>query len=192
MVTMTGAEIVATWDAAVRGAVPAGTEPPPAERPVHDRVSAMRFLWSLRRVRTKIAAVEADYAQELAALNHWREGELADLTSTATYLDAELTAWHAREFERDPSAKTIKLPHGTLVSRAGTTVVEVQDEAQALEAAKQAGLAHVVRVKESLDKTALRHHLEATGEVLPGTEIVKKPRTFTVRLADATSEEAAE
>ena len=192
MVTMTGAEIVATWDAAVRGAVPAGTEPPPAERPVHDRVSAMRFLWSLRRVRTKIAAVEADYAQELAALNHWREGELADLTSTATYLEGELTAWHAREYDADPRAKTIKLPHGQLVSRAGTTVVEVTDEAAALAAAKADGLTGVIRTKETLDKTALKHHLEATGEVLPGTALVQKDRTYTVRLSDAATEEGAE
>lgn len=163
----------------------AATAPAPVEHfTVHDLGSAD---WAARKaaaIQRQIREYEAFAEAEVARIHAWLDTSTTGLQEDRDYFTGLLTAYHAQEFERNPKAKSIKLPHGVLVSRALPDKVEIVDEVTAIGAAKAAGYLSMVRVKEEISKTEVVKHLKQTGEVLPGVTVTPQPRRFSVELEE--------
>lgn len=96
-----------------------------------------------------------------------------------SFLEDRLRGYHEARLADDPRAKSLSFPAGTLKARTTPGRVEV-DAAVFLAAAPD----ELVRVKREPDKTAIAAHVKATGEVLPGVEMVPGDVRFTVEVSE--------
>lgn len=80
----------------------------------------------------------------------------------------------------DPKLKTVKLPHGSLKMRKQQPEFQY-DETQLLPWAKE-NLPEAVVVKESVAKTPVKKHIQETGEMVPGVQMVERPEKFSVEV----------
>lgn len=161
--------------------------------------------WAARkrhRVEQRIAERAELAADQHARINAWLEGEAARLQRDLTFFESLLHGFHQRALATDPkNAKTIRLPDGTeLSSQAGKLAVTVTDikafegwaernelteellrfpdpEPKKAEIAKRFD-SKAVGETEPGDYPAVD---AATGEVVPGVEITRRPRSFTVK-----------
>lgn len=77
--------------------------------------------WALRKIRALQAKINE--ARELAQaevdrINQWLSDETGKAEDSIAFFTSLLEEYHRAELERDPKAKTIKLPYGQLQMRA--------------------------------------------------------------------------
>ena len=118
----------------------AGDEPdwdqepePPA---TSDERAANRLLRRWRTLTEEIADANAIYDDEIRAIEEARSAHVGNLNDRRDWLVASLKLWHQARLAEDPTRTQIKLPQGTLVSRAAQDVWTYEEEAAFVEWAK--------------------------------------------------------
>ncbi len=159
---------------------------------LRDAQRAARRLAELRRDAAALAAIydlEIERLQhQIEALRERREQAMRPFERRARWYEAALEQWHLAELERNPRAKTIKLPSGDLRLRAQQP--EWIYGENLLERLKEIGAIGYIRVKEEPDKSAIKKAAQVingraalvdqeTGEVhdLP-IQVVPRPPKF--------------
>jgi len=141
---------------------------------------ALRKLTAIERGRQESRAA----AQvELERIQTWLAEEEKRADTGRGYLDFLLEDYHRRQLAENPKAKTIKLPHGELQLRAQQPEYIRDDEA--IKAwAKVTKPAVMIPQDPKLDWAGLKKDLKvngnkavdpATGEVVPGIQVVERP-----------------
>lgn len=157
--------------------------------------------WAARKLaikRAKRDKLKAFYKDQKAILDKWLADETRRLEDDARFFEGRLEGFHRHAIELDPKALTINLPNGsTLSSLKGKLAVEVTDvNALAAWAEANEKTDELLRYpdpepqKVALAKYASKAGDEVgeypavdteTGEVLPGVQIVRNPRSFTAK-----------
>lgn len=139
--------------------------------------------WALRKMshikaemdeNTQVAQAEID---RIAA---WRNDENEKLQRSISFFEHLLHGYFLTLRESDPKVKTVKLPHGSLKMRKQQPEFQY-DETQLLPWAKE-NLPEAVVVKESVAKTPVKKHIQETGEMVPGVQMVERPEKFSVEV----------
>lgn len=139
---------------------------------IDDLGSADWAMRKLAKVEGEIAAAEALVADRVADLNEWLEGERARLETQRENWTSLLGNFHRAQLEDDADRKTIRLPSGTLVARKQPDRVDIPNPAMVLDWALQGQHDEYVRVKEELDRSAVKQAVLKDGEVIPGVSPV--------------------
>lgn len=160
----------------------------------------------LRRHEQRRAAARAAALAMTERITRWLEREEHDVDSRAEGLWQMLREYHRDILEVDPRRKTVRLPSGTLVSRAGRwrTVVEDPDALIAwLKENRPEDWREFIKVSEKVVLAAMAAEFErvekdtgeavvmdpATGEALPGVHAEREERTFDVPFEDEEAED---
>lgn len=128
--------------------------------------------WAMRVVAS-IDADLADLAEKADGwqqrIQHWFRQGRRPLLARRVLLEHHLKDYARRERERDPKRKTVKLPAGSVSSRAGSPQAKVVDEAQVIAWARanltDDACAEVVKVVESVLVSKLRE-VVTVGDVV--------------------------
>lgn len=169
---------------------------------LRDAQRAARRLAELRRDAAALAAIYDEeierLQQEIEALRRRKEEALRPYERRTVWYEAALEQWHRAELERNPRAKTIKLPSGDLRLRAQQP--EWIYGSDLVERLKEIGATGYIRVKEEPDKSAIKKAAQVingraalvdqeTGEVheLP-IQVVDRPPKFEFVPAEVTKD----
>lgn len=156
----------------------------------------------LHRAQRKVAELATLAADQHARINDWLEAETARLARDVAFFEGRLQGFHEYALRADPKrAKTINLPNGTaLASQAGKLAVEVVDLAALIEYAETLGIAEEIldypdpkpkkvaisakfasKAEDETEPGSYAAFDRESGVEVPGVEIVRKPRTFSIR-----------
>ena len=165
--------------------------PPTEHWTVTDMSSAIWASQKLLDLHQQMAEIDVELAAAIAPLQaridaaqEWAKEQKKDLQERSAFFEGHLTAWHAAQRDANPKLTSIKLPWATLASRKSAPGIAIADEDATLAALKTAGRAELVRVKEELNKSAIKDAVLKDGEILPGVTIKPETITFTVKLID--------
>lgn len=153
--------------------------------------------WALRKLAAATQErerIRQRAEEEIAATKAWEKREARRPERDIAFFEHHLAEWH--QLQR-PDGARYPLRHGTLTSRKGATVLEVDDDEAFVEAAEGAGRLDWLNIKVTPRKTAdvrkaveeavavvtalLRAPWWAAPEELPqvpGARVVTKPRTW--------------
>lgn len=139
---------------------------------VTSRLQADSLLWQLGQLQAEIEEIDALAAGEIDHIRLWREREGGKLTRRVTALSAPLKAYLKRE-----EMKTLRLPHGELKLRKLPDKIIVDEKAFDY---NRDEFVRVVPEQRKADIQAIRKHLKATGELLPGVDLQLGEQRFSV------------
>ena len=164
---------------------------PGPDAPVVEQME--HHLFRLAGLRGRIAEAEAERDRMVARYDTWFQRVTKPLADQIAWREALVRSMMEARLDSDPkAAKSLRLPSGTVASRKGSVVVEVDDESAFVEWALKESKLDLLRVpgpppppKPSKDsiKTAL-----TDGEVLPGCRLVENPRSITITIDDPDDE----
>ncbi len=160
------------------------TIPEAPEHREHFRIDTReKAVWAMRKlahVRRRQAENKAIGDKEMLRIQAWVDEVNKSLEAGAQWLENLLIDFHRQELERDPKAKTIRLPHGELNARKTPDDWRI-DEALFLTWAQQNHEAWV-RVVPEVNKKALKDEGKAndlgqivdpeSGEIVPGVVVL--------------------
>lgn len=131
--------------------------------------------WAVDKILVARERLERVKNQYQAAL---LEAELEVKDAEAFFLPL-LEAW----FDANPPkrGKSIKLPHGTIGKRTVPGGPRVTDDAAVMAWAKEQGIPGLIKVTESVSRTAVREYVTSTGDIPDGVEVVESREAFDVR-----------
>lgn len=165
--------------------VPEGLEDYVVDEVPHDRLAL--DLWIDRRL-VAIAMIDAEIEHNEAVarariqeIETWLASENRPLDRKREFLEQQVLA--AARIYPYGKKKSRRLPSGGEIgSHRSAERVTLVDEAAALEFAKgHPGLAHDVKVKESIGTKALNDYYRSTGEVPPGCDLVPAEDRYFVK-----------
>jgi len=147
----------------------------------------------LARIRRDIDAVMETAERERVRVDAWVEDRLAVMLPREAHVLSRLAAWHEAVLRDDPSRKTISLPSVKLSARVQQP--EWDYDADVFTAWALEHDPSLLRIVESVDKTAAKKRLvipddaqpgdevtavdPRTGEVVPGVVVRIRPQKFT-------------
>ena len=131
--------------------------------------------WAVDKILIARERLERVKAQFQAAV-HEAQQEVAD--AEAFFLPL-LELWYNANPPR--KGKSIKLPHGTVGKRTVPGGPRVLDVDAVLAWAKEHGIPGIVKVTESVNKTAVAEYVKSTGDLPDGVEIVESREAFDVK-----------
>jgi hypothetical protein len=151
--------------------------------------------WALRKIRAykaKIAETRELARAEIDRILAWEGEEVKGPENDIAFLEGLLAEYHRELLDKDPDAKTIKLPYGTLLARAQQPLFHRHDFAL-IEWAQENDPELVVQQDPILDWAGLKKKLivqgeiainRETGEAMPGITVEHRPPKFTVKIND--------
>lgn len=167
-------------------ALMAGPEPDyetdPTPEPAADIAKANALLRTLGARQRELAAWEEMYDAERQKLDEWIASRRERVGGRIAWLETWLANWHRAQLgEHGNGPKTISLPSGTLAARAQQPEFRFDPEAFIpwAEANAPELLRHKPAPAPEIDKAAAKKHLAATGEAMPGVEVVERGPRFT-------------
>jgi hypothetical protein len=147
----------------------------------------------LARIRRDIDAVLDQAESEMERIIDWRNAHCDALEGREAHVLSRLAAWHEAVLRDDPSRKTISLPSVKLSARVQQP--EWDYDADVFTAWALEHDPSLLRIVESVDKTAAKKRLvipddaqpgdevtavdPRTGEVVPGVVVRIRPQKFT-------------
>jgi len=141
--------------------------------------------WALRKIYVAsehIKAAERQYEREVYRLQQF----LADATKAArdriAFFEGLLKQYHEQRLADDPTLKTIKLPHGNLVSRARSDQWDFADEF--IEWAQTHAPGTLRTPEPVVDKAKAKAYLQETGEAAPGVTVTEQGPSFSVKVSN--------
>jgi hypothetical protein len=137
--------------------------------------AAERHLYQVRLIRRELDEIEAQAAAMHERVAAWAKRRRERLERREAWHRGGLMAymvWCGK--------KTLAMVNGTVRVVSGRDRIEVRD----LEAFLAAAPDHCVRTVREPDKPALKRHLRATGELLPGTDLVRGEDSVTCTFDD--------
>jgi len=148
--------------------------------------------WCLRqieRLKKKQSEIEALAQAEIEKISVWRERETSKITGDISFFEELLKDFHRRTLEKDPKAKTIRLPSGSLEARKMPPEYR-RDEEKLLPWVEQNRPDFLI-VEKSVNWADLKKKLSfengcafdpITGEVVPGIEVIERGLKYRVRV----------
>jgi hypothetical protein len=147
---------------------------------IEDKSQAAWALRKMSRIQAEMDENIMTAQAEIERITGWRDSENEKLERSVSFFEGLLYEYFMDLREEDPKLKTMKLPHGSLKMRAQQPQYEY-DETQLLPWAKE-NLPDAVVVKESVAKTPVKKHIQETGEMVPGVQMVERPEKFSVEV----------
>lgn len=141
--------------------------------------------WALRKLaaaRQEKERLQQRHDEAVAEAKAWLERESKRPDRTIDFFEGHLRAYHQ---SKRPDGSRYPLLHGTLTSRKGSEVVEVED-AEAFMRWARVYVPGLLRVKEEIDKAAVKKLpskqgvFVVDGEIVPGVRLVEKDRSWKV------------
>jgi Bacteriophage Mu Gam like protein len=139
---------------------------------VHDERSAAWATDKVLSARARLERVKAACAEAI------REAQ-SEVENTELLFLPMLEAWAAGNLPR--GKKSIKLTTGAIGFRTVPGGPRVIDEAAVLAWAKEHGIPGVIKVTESVSRTAVKEYVQATGDQPDGVEVVPSRESFDVK-----------
>lgn len=149
--------------------------------------------WALRKIKQLQDKMEANTLMartENERVTAWLKEVSEPLQRDIDFFTGLLEQYHREVIERDPKAKTIKLPHGNLKMRVQQPEFR-RDENKLLAWLKKTDRKDYIVVKESPAWAELKKVLKVvgtsmadpeTGEVVDGVEVVEREPKFSVEV----------
>ncbi|WZY01565.1 host-nuclease inhibitor Gam family protein [Bacillus sp. FSL W7-1360] len=97
--------------------------------------------------------------QEKERITAWEQEELEPINVSIGNLESLVTEYHMRTLKDDPSAKTLRTPHGKSKSTTRKAAPVAKDKDKLLEHVKAAGMDEYVKVKEEVKWSDLKKSL---------------------------------
>jgi len=148
--------------------------------------------WCLRqisRLKAKQSEIEELAQAEIEKINAWKKKETAKINDSISFFEELLKDFHRRTLEKDPKAKTIRLPSGSLEARKMPPEYR-RDEEKLLPWVEQNRPDFLI-VEKSVNWADLKKKLSfengcafdpITGEVVPGIEVIERGLKYRVRV----------
>lgn len=149
---------------------------------VTDLSSADWAAGKIREARESMDKIKAHADRLRKQADEWESKQLSPYADQVEFFTGLLRFWAEHGgMEGLTKKKSLDLPSGMRIGfRAGSEVVEVEDEEKAIEECKQYQLTDAIKVKETLSKTAVKKHLNA-GIQFNTIRIDRRPDTFYVK-----------
>ena len=131
--------------------------------------------WVVRRIaesRKRQNEIDELYQAEMFRLKTWKEKEMQKEQSNIEYFETVLKPWAQEQ------GKSVSLPSGKVRFRKMQDKF-IYDDQMVIAWAKQ-HLPEAIRVKEELEKKAIKDHVKATGELPDGLSIEQQEPKFEV------------
>lgn len=148
---------------------------------ITDEEGANRYMRIVRGIDQQAAEAEAMKRKEVERIEGFYDAQISEFHSKSEFFRNLLIDWYQRQREQDPKYQ-LKTPWGKVTSRR-TKSPQWLDEPQTLAWLKASGHTDLVKVEESIRKAELKkamneadgHYIDpATGEIVPGVEVVEK------------------
>lgn len=148
---------------------------------IQDEEGANKHMRIVRSIDARAQAADETKRREVARIEGFYDAQIDEMNSKAEFFRQLLVDWYNRQREVDPKYQ-LKTPWGKVTSRR-TKSPQWLDENTTLAWLKASGHADLVKVEESIRKADLKkaineadgHHIDpATGEIVPGVEVVEK------------------
>ena len=148
---------------------------------IRDEEGANRYMRIVRSLEGRVDEVEKMRKTEVDRIEAFYQGQREEIDGKAEFFRQLLVDYYQRQRELDPKYQ-LKTPWGRVTSRR-TKSPQWLDEPQTLAWLKASGHGDLVKVEESIRKADLKkamneadgHYIDpATGEIVPGVEVVEK------------------
>lgn len=148
---------------------------------IRDEEGANKYMRIVRSLEGQMANVSEIRTKEVQRIEGFYDAQWDELNGKAEFFRQLLVDWYNRQREVDPKYQ-LKTPWGRVTSRR-TKSPQWLDEPQTLAWLKASGHGDLVKVEESIRKADLKkamneadgHYIDpATGEIVPGVEVVEK------------------
>jgi hypothetical protein len=148
--------------------------------------------WAMRRLHDITQKMDANRAiaeSEIQRITAWLETVNNKVQSDADYFINILEDYHRRQRDTE-GRKTIKLPHGSLISRASTAKVKVTDPELFVKWAKDVD-ENLIRIKEEPNQSEINKLLiidgdkvisQSTGELAEGVIVTPESVKYSVEV----------
>lgn len=146
-----------------------------------DEEGANKYMRIVRSLEGQMADVGKLRTEEVQRIEAFYDAQQDEINGKAEFFRQLLVDWYNRQREINPKYQ-LKTPWGKVTSRR-TKSPQWLDEPQTLAWLKASGHTDLVKVEESIRKADLKkamneadgHYIDpATGEIVPGVEIVEK------------------
>lgn len=129
----------------------------------------------LARSHAELAKVDAMFDKYKV----WRDRQAKRHEEAIAWRKQMVESLMLERLKADPRTKSLNLPSGTVSTRKGSTVVEVEDKQALVDWSYDSGVG--VRWVAEPDKEAIKQAL-AQGEIVPGCRLVEKDRTVSIKV----------
>lgn len=143
--------------------------------------------WCLRKIakiRGEKQAVKELADEQIERIQAWHHNEIEKLDKNESFFFSLLNEYHGRLIAEDPKKKTINLPNGKLQFRAQQDELTYHPE-KLLNQLKLMERKDLIRIKEEIDKMALKEAVIKYGEVIEGVTREARPAKFSVTVGGA-------
>ncbi|MFP7483356.1 host-nuclease inhibitor Gam family protein [Priestia filamentosa] len=151
--------------------------------------------WVFRKLAA-LSAKEKDVKQladtERERINDWENRELISICSDKNYFESLVSAYHAKQLEENPKAKTLSTPFGKSKSRASKPQPNPVDKDKLLQHVKATGMTEFIKeeVKWGDLKKVLHIHeadgqpvvIDESGTIVEGVEVEPSSLSFKVEV----------
>lgn len=144
-----------------------------------NEADANRALYFVRRARQRKQRAAELAAVEAVRIKSWLDQETEIAERAENFWIQSLNDYHAAMLTRDPKAKTLRFPEGTLKATVPTRPMVEYDADALLEWAKE-NRPEIVRTKYELDRNALKALEPDELGVFPTVELSPASPKFTV------------
>lgn len=148
---------------------------------IRDEEGANKYMRIVRSLEGQVAEVDKMRKAEVERIDAFYQGQREEIDGKAEFFRQLLVDYYQRQREQNPKYQ-LKTPWGKVTSRR-TKSPQWLDEPQTLAWLKASGHGDLVKVEESIRKAELKkamneadgHYIDpATGEIVPGVEVVEK------------------
>jgi phage host-nuclease inhibitor protein Gam len=157
--------------------------------PIFDLSEATNYMAKVDFVNRKIEEIEKVYKEYQEKIKKWRDEQINEFSGKKEFYEQRLIEYYAIEKNRNEKFK-LKTPFGEVTQRETSKWIYDKDEGKIVRQLKTLGHEELVRVKEELDKNALKKKFKVsegkvldseTGELLEGVS-VEKNVSYTVKV----------
>ena len=164
-------------------------EAPEKERfRVENKEQAEWCLRQISRLMREQDEIESTAQAEIEKITTWKNDQTESIQKSISFFENLLIDYHRQVLQKDPKAKTIKLPSGRLEARKAQPEY-LRDKETMLSWVEQNRPEFVITKKE-LDWAGLKKVLKYengmgidsdTGEAVPGLKVIERGMTFRVK-----------
>ncbi len=151
--------------------------------------------WAFRKV-SALKAQEKEIKQladaERERISEWERSELSTISNSLGFFETMVAAYHAKQLEEDPKAKTISTPYGKSKSRKSKEAPEKENEEAILQhviengmddyiktSLKWSDLKKAVKIVEIAGEKAV---VDENGQLVPGMTVKPESISFSLEV----------
>lgn len=146
---------------------------------------ALRKLAALKKQEEEINELAQ---KEIDRIKVWQEKELAGIERSKQFFESLLAEYLMNERQNNPKFK-ISTPYGKVSTRKQQPKWEY-DEEKAIKSLKEAGHVDLIRIKEYLDKTAIKKAVtvvggqvvDENGVIIEGIKVIEQPERVVIKV----------